>query len=147
MRLRAALLTGLITAACFTGDADTGEVPEGGPDSPPWRAALARGVDFRALGQEPGWSLDIDQDGPTVYAGDYGTDTLAAPTPAAARDGGDAITWTFRADGRELRVRVTARECHDTMSGEAFTHSVAIVVDGTELTGCGRWLGDAAAPR
>lgn len=113
--------------------------PEGGIDSPPWQAAIRRGVDFRALGQEPGWSLDIDRDGRIVYAGDYGTDTLAASTPEPT-DSGDAMSWTVRTDGRELSARVREQDCRDTMSGERFTHAVTLDVDGRELHGCGRWL-------
>lgn len=123
-------------------DAGSDATTEGGIHTPPWQAAIARGVDFRALGQEPGWSLDIDRDGRTIYAGDYGTDTLAAPTPESAiAIDSTAGTLILRADGREMRVRITRRECHDTMSGEAFTHAVALVVDGRELSGCGRWIG------
>lgn len=115
------------------------EPTEGGVDSPPWQAALARGVDFRALGQEPGWSLDVDREGLVVYAGDYGTDTLRAPVPSSVR-AGDADAWSVRGHGRELHVRVVERDCRDAMSGERFTHTVTILIEGRELQGCGRWL-------
>lgn len=169
-RFAAAIGVLAVAAACARGEPEPREAPasetrvapgtpavepsdppaEGGLDSPPWRAAIARGVDFRAVGQEPGWSLEIDRDGATVYLGDYGTDTLSAPTPAPTQTAGadgDVIVWTLRTDGREVDIRVTARECHDTMSGEAFSHTVALAVDGRELSGCGRWIGAAADPR
>ena len=112
---------------------------EGGIDSPPWRAARARGVDFRAHGQEPGWTVDIDREGVLVYSGDYGSDTVSAPTPAPRIDELEQI-WTVREGTREVEVRVREGRCEDTMSGERFSHTVSIRVDGTALEGCGRWL-------
>lgn len=113
--------------------------PEGGIDSPPWQDAIARGVDFRAHGQEPGWTLDIDREGRVVYIGDYGADTLSASAPEPARTG-VAETWTVSANGRELSARIREQDCSDAMSGERFTHVVELDVDGRSLTGCGRRL-------
>lgn len=123
----------------LVGCAPEPEPTEGGMDSPPWQAALRRGVDFRAHGQEPGWTLDIDREGSIVYIGDYGADTLTAPTPAPQR-AGDEDVWAVAAAGRRLDVRVTERDCQDTMSGERFTHTVTLRIDGTALEGCGGHL-------
>ena len=37
-----------------------------------WEDAKFRGADFRAVGNEPGWNLEISAGGSIVYVGDYG---------------------------------------------------------------------------
>lgn len=90
-----------------------------GPPAP-WRAAVAEGVSFRAIGQEPGWMLDILADGGQRLVLDYGTRIAEADS-----------------------VEVRAAPCRDTMSGHAFPYAVTVTVAGGVLEGCGMGL---AAP-
>lgn len=121
-----------------TGHATTDSVE---PDSGPWFEARRRGVDFRAIGQEPGWFLEIDHDGSTLFAWDYGAERTTLPTPEPFVDAGARRT-TYRAtlDAGELVIVVEARDCFDTMSGEAFDHVVVVTLDAMEYRGCGRRL-------
>ena len=38
-----------------------------------WEDAKLRGVDFRAVGNEPGWHLELTAGEKVVFVGDYGT--------------------------------------------------------------------------
>lgn len=139
----AALAAALALAACAPApEPEAGPAPA--PD--PWAAALDRGVEFRAVGQEPGWTLELGAEGRLVYVGDYGETRFEAPLPAAERGAAAGTTrYTARADGRELVAVVREQPCSDTMSGEAFSHTVTVRLDGRELQGCGRPLGGSVA--
>lgn len=106
-----------------------------------WDAARDRGVTFRAVGQEPGWLLEIQDDERMRLLTGYGVDTVVVPVPAPVIDA-PARTTTYRAATQENDVVVTIREepCFDAMSGERFSRTVDVVVNGTALHGCGRTL-------
>lgn len=115
------------------------ECRDAGPAGP-WADAALRGVEIRAIGHEPGWSLEIVPGGWLHFspAGD-GDDVLALdPVRAVGTDG--TRRYTARADGRELQVRLREAACTDTVSGERFALHVAVSVDGRTLEGCGRRL-------
>src|SRR5688572_25726156 len=65
-------------------------------DSDPWRAAQVRGVDFRAVGQEPGWLLEIDNERSMRLAYDYAEREATVPVPQPAREEGKT---TYQAVG------------------------------------------------
>lgn len=117
---------------------ETAGMPDGAAS--PWEAARRRGVDFRAVGQEPGWVLEVYNDSLVVLEADYGADRLAIPTNAAPATG-NAFTFDGREGGRMLSVVVTEAPCQDTMSGEAYPATVTVRLDGERsLQGCGRAL-------
>jgi len=106
-----------------------------------WLEARARGVTFRAVGQEPGWLLELNQNDTMRVVVDYGARelTFALPEPAV-----DSTTWvtTYRArsDGHTVRVDIRDEPCADVMSGERFGATVQLVLDGVRYDGCGRAL-------
>lgn len=90
---------------------------------------------YRALGQEPGWTLTIGADS-ILYLGDYGETHIDLPTPISQPtfngrryDSGPGV--------HRLQVDVTHTLCHDGMSGRAFADTVIVVADGNEVRGCG----------
>ena len=89
-----------------------------------------------ARGNEPGWVVTLAHEG-VVYSGQDGT-RREVPLPAAT---GAEGTTVFDS-GEGLAVRVTETLCRDTMTGMPFPYSVALTLDGAELSGCG---GDPAA--
>ncbi|MEF8794816.1 MAG: hypothetical protein V5A22_00960 [Salinivenus sp.] len=91
---------------------------------------------FRGVGQEPGWVLEVRAES-LHFAGDYGTSTLSVPRSAVAIDSTAGRT-VYRAD--RLEVVVAPDACRDVMSGEAFSHTVTVTVDGDRYRGCGRVL-------
>jgi uncharacterized lipoprotein YbaY len=117
------------------------ETDEG--DGTPWVRARERGVTFRAVGQEPGWALDVYDAGETVrldLLANYGEDrhTFDAAERAADEDGHTVYRATE--GGRSIEVTLEDRACGDVMSGEAFEATVTVRLDGTTLSGCGRTL-------
>lgn len=100
--------------------------------------ARLRGVDFLAVGNEPGWRLEL---GPrrTTLVTDYGSRTLRFPAADAearlARESG--FDLTLETDDARLRATLTPAPCRDDMSGRAFDWQVALELDGQALQGCG----------
>lgn len=105
---------------------------------PSWETARAAGVDFRAVGQEPGWLMDIHTRGVAKIAWAYGEQygEFALNGPTYPQEG--VMRYEASSDGRDLVVTIRRAPCSDAMSGEAFPSSVEVVVDGTTLNGCGR---------
>lgn len=105
---------------------------------PSWEEARARGVDFRGVGQEPGWLLDVYQQGRIRFLWDYGENLADFPLPAPAYPQEGATQYQTQADGRSLTVTIRRAPCQDAMSGEAYPSRVEVVIDGRTLSGCGR---------
>lgn len=105
---------------------------------PDWAGARAEGVDFRAIGQEPGWMLDIYTQERIRLLWDYGQSVADFPltAPNTATEG--ATRYETQADGHTLVVATRRFPCQDAMSGEAYPATVEVVIDGRTLNGCGR---------
>jgi heat shock protein HslJ len=115
---------------------------QGQPADAPWDEARLLGIEFRAVGQEPGWVLELDQGRSLRYLRDYGKTEVLAPAPEPIRDSVTA-TATYRAqsEGRALEVVIREAPCADAMSGEQHSHTVTVRLDQSEVNGCGRTLG------
>lgn len=127
----------LLPGACRT-------APPAGPaagDPSPWEAARARGIDFRATGNEPGWFLELDDGVQIVLVTDYGRRRYEMPAPEPEVDE-TARRVTFRAEsrGNRLVLVLAPGPCEDTMSDETFDTTVTVTIDGETLHGCGRAL-------
>jgi putative lipoprotein len=98
----------------------------------------AAGVDFRAVGQEPGWILDVYTRGIIKFVWDYGEQygEFAVAGPTYPQEG--ATRYEANSDGRALAVTIRRAPCEDVMSGEAYPSTVEVVIDGRTLSGCGR---------
>ena len=105
----------------------------------PWLEATARGIDFRAVGQEPGWYLEVDNERSMHLAYDYAERTATTPVPAPVVKG-DEMSFTAVTDAHRLAVLIEPRPCSDTMSGQRFPRTVTVTIDGQTLRGCGRSL-------
>jgi uncharacterized membrane protein/membrane-bound inhibitor of C-type lysozyme len=105
----------------------------------PWTHARLRGVTFRAVGQEPGWVLDIGPDHVLNLITDYGERTLVMTADAPVSSNG-VTTYRAITSDHALTVVMQPASCVDVMSGETFRWSVRVVLDGIALTGCGRRL-------
>ena len=106
-----------------------------------WEDAKLSGVDFRAVGNEPGWYLEISGKTRILLVTDYGQKRYRFETQRPVNDQ-TARSTTYRARGPEhrLKVMIAAETCHDTMSGEAFESTVTVWLDGKTYHGCGRPL-------
>ncbi len=90
---------------------------------------------FRGIGQEPGWFLEIYDD-MIAYEPDYGQRriTVRRPEPEEIEGGRRYVTET-------LTVEIRDRDCFDAMNGSYYPAEVQVTEDGGEtLSGCGRPL-------
>lgn len=106
-----------------------------------WEHAKLNGVSFRAVGNEPGWVLEI-RDGDRLDLNyDYGQSTLSvAIDETHAETGARTTTYSGSGEGRTLTVRLVGEACGDTMSDETFPTRVEIQLNERKLSGCGRPL-------
>jgi uncharacterized membrane protein len=104
-----------------------------------WDDARRRGVHFRAIGQEPGWVLEITDGESIDFVGDYGEWHVATPAPPPETPGPDDRTYyRIRTDAHTVDIVIEPTPCQDTMSGEPFPSTVRVTVDGRSFHGCGR---------
>lgn len=112
--------------------------PAAAQSSDPWANAHTAGIDFRAIGQEPGWLLEIDDGGRMTLQYDYGEHRadFATPDPSYPQE----FTTVYEARAGQDHVHVTIRRapCQDSMSGENFPASVTIRINDRTLEGCGK---------
>lgn len=107
----------------------------------PWDVAADNGIAFRAVGQEPGWLVELeegegDQDASLTAHLDYGQRLLEATGLQREDD-----TWSGQAtDGTGVELMIEQRECADVMSGERFPAAATLAVNGHAYEGCGAWL-------
>lgn len=113
------------------------EVSEG-----PWEEARARGAEIRAIGQEPGWWLEVRQDGTLMLASDYGTrrQVFERPRSQIAENGAEQ----FHVAEAGVLVTITDQFCEDVMSGETMPLTVVVETPDERLEGCGRRLVEAS---
>jgi len=102
----------------------------------PWEEARRRGVQFRAVGQEPGWYLEIQDERQILFVAAYGSQRVLLPTPASILEEGLEI-YEVADERHQLRVTITQQHCMDSMSGEDFDNSVSVELDGDRFQGCG----------
>ena len=102
----------------------------------PWEDARRRGVHFRAVGQEPGWYLEIQHSRSMLFVSGYGARRILVPTPEAEL--GDGLSsYHVVSGGRDMRVDITVEYCEDSMSAEVFENAVRVTLDGETYLGCG----------
>ncbi len=105
---------------------------------PNWEGARAAGVDFRGIGQEPGWIIDIYTQERIRLTWDYGESTADFPLPTPTYPQEGATRYESATNSRTLSVTIRRFPCQDAMSGEAYPSTVEVVIDGRTLNGCGR---------
>jgi len=111
------------------------------PQRAPWEDARLRGVMFRAVGNEPGWYLEIEPGSEMRFVGDYGSTTVSTPLPEPALDAANGrTTWHAVTEANDLEVVFETRRCVDDMSGEEFEATVTLRLNGASYRGCGRQL-------
>ncbi len=105
-----------------------------------WEHAKLGGADFRAIGNEPGWHMEIAHDSIRLVT-DYGETRFAFPTPQPREDPVARRTTYMALSGSDtVRIELTGEGCRDTMSGEEFETTVTLTLGERTLRGCGRAL-------
>jgi len=106
-----------------------------------WQHAKLNGADFRAVGNEPGWYLEIHNQAKVILVTGYGTERheFELPEPETNISAGKTDYRAVR-EGQEMTLTVSREVCRDSMSGEMFESKVDIAFEGKTLQGCGRAL-------
>lgn len=117
------------------------------PAEAAWEQARVDGVEFRALGNEPGWILEVDEDAGIAFVTDYGRTRHAFDRPQKIEAAGSGQV-DYRAEGSDgsIRVVLAFEICRDDMSGEPFPVRATVTLAGRTYRGCGRSLRDSSQP-
>ena len=108
-----------------------------------WAHAKLNGVDFRALGNQPSWILEIVKGENIIFADFFGKTInkylFTRPEPVIDQV---ARKTEFKVTNKDHAIFVTiiGTPCQDTMSGESFDFSVTVDLDDKVYLGCGRSL-------
>lgn len=108
----------------------------------PWDQAKRRGIAFRAIGNEPGWLLEVGPgEAPQLHAEfDYGARKLDI---AQAQSLSGLMGYAGKAaDGTKVRVVLERKPCNDGMSDATYPVDAMVDVGGTAYRGCGRFLSE-----
>ena len=105
-----------------------------------WAASRLLGNRFRAIGQEPGWMVEIDPGRRMHLLLDYGEIDLFTSRPDRLAGAGDSTVYRAGSERGEVVLTILGRPCTDAMSGEEFPATVRLSVDGRIYDGCGRPL-------
>ena len=136
------ILLGIIALFIFSLSVHAGSEPESEEQIAArnvWHAAKLRGVAFRAIGQEPGWLLEMTTGEKILLVTNTGQTRTEYPyvEPEVFQDQRKSV---FSVKQDELKVTIEGVNCTDSMSGEKFEVSVFIEFNGKALKGCGRAL-------
>lgn len=106
----------------------------------PWDAARERGIAFRAVGNEPGWLVEVGGgDTPALHAElDYGSRKIDIGGVRRDKDGLRYGGQT--ANGTKVELVVERKPCQDAMSGASFDATVQLHAGGKTYHGCGAFL-------
>lgn len=97
--------------------------------------ARARGVNFRGLGNEPGWVLEIGPAGRISWTTNYGELRYDFEQSQSTTAAGTA-TFTAQQGTNAIKASVKAERCVDAGEIE-FTHSATVEFEGQTYRGCG----------
>ena len=96
---------------------------------------------FRAVGNEPGWYLELTAGEQVVFVGDYGNITHTFVTPEPLVNQHERTTsYKIQDAQHDLKILIDGRSCNDSMSGETFETTVTVTLDRKEYRGCGKAL-------
>jgi hypothetical protein len=106
----------------------------------PWDGVffkLQRDHDFRALGQEPFWRLDIAK-GKEIRFVQLGKPDVVTPVPRPTTDRvTGAQVFHATTEATDLRVVIEPTPCTDVMSGKRFETTVTVTLNKQTYLGCG----------
>ncbi len=105
-----------------------------------WEAARLRGIEFMAMGNEPGWTLEITGNS-LLLVGDYGNSRYSIANAERQTDAQARTTVYHGADqGKAISVTLEAKSCNDTMADRSYETTVTARIGEQTLYGCGNTL-------
>ena len=109
------------------------------PEQVAWEDARRRGVDFRGVGNDPVWSLEIQRGRQLLFILEDGAQRILVPDQ---NEDGEGLMYFYAGATatQNLRVKVLDLPCVDTISGDTFPTAVTVLFNGTGYQGCGQNL-------
>lgn len=104
-----------------------------------WQDAKFRGVSFRAVGNEPGWLIEITPNVHVKYFTNYGRFETVLPYKKPIETEQSSM-FELTKNQNTLLFEIINKPCTDTMSGQKFASSVRGQFNGKAFSGCGRAL-------
>jgi uncharacterized membrane protein len=101
--------------------------------------ARARGVVYRALGNEPGWVLEVGPASRLSWTTNWGQDRFDFEQAQAATAPDGTTVYTAQQGDVSIRASIKAERCVDDGEVE-FDHVVTVESGGQTLRGCGTRL-------
>ena len=101
--------------------------------------AKLNGVTFRAIGNEPGWILDIISEEEVMLHTNLGQDKTMFKVVTTYKEK-NVTEYKMKSENNTLFVRIENRVCKDTMVDRSYASTVYMNFDGHELRGCGKAL-------
>lgn len=132
------------TTTVLITDSTSGSSPESEGMEGLLREKIKTGIEFYGIGQEPGWSLEMDMDNIFRFKSYDGIE-MNTPPVAGVNEGG-AIIYRMQVEMGEMIITLVETECSDLMSGQKFPFQVSVNIkrgiDSSyrEYTGCGQML-------
>jgi hypothetical protein len=109
------------------------------PEEVPWQAAKLRGIEFRAAGSDPAWTLEIDSSAGVEFVTDRDGVRNATRFPAAKLDTTQGeVKLSVTNDSHTLTLVAQPKFCH--LAGSSMSLSVIVTLDAITFSGCGRHL-------
>jgi uncharacterized membrane protein len=107
-----------------------------------WEHARLNGVDFRAVGNEPGWVLELrdnNRSGSINFVTDYGSSGYFFPSIERITERSVRRTVYHAQSGeQQIEVVLEGLHCNDTMADTSYETTVTVLVDDREFRGCGK---------
>jgi len=101
--------------------------------------AKFEGVSFRAIGNEPSWTLEFLSDKEVLLITNLGQDKTNFVVQEHY-EANNSTEYKLRSKYNSLYVRIENRVCFDTMVERSYESTVYLNFDGHELRGCGKAL-------
>ncbi len=97
------------------------------------------GLLFQAVGNEPGWVLEIISDKKVLFLTNGGESKTHFEITEKFSDYG-STEYKMRSENNVLHLRIENRRCKDTVVERVYESTVYINFDGVNMKGCGKTL-------
>ena len=109
------------------------------PAEVPWQDARFRGIDFRAAGSNPEWTLEVNSGVAVEFATGQGASRILTKFPPAEFTAGEKGTVLATKSGSHSLTAISQKGLCEH-AGSTMTLTVSVTLDGKTFSGCGRSL-------
>ena len=107
-----------------------------------WNKKRSQGIDFTGLGNEPFWTLEIDNEKFILFNLAGWKKPAIVPIEKPVIDNEDSTLYNLKSDTTRWTVTIFPQFCSDGMSDYLYQYKVNINYKGTLYKGCGILLND-----